>query len=354
MKYVPDFEIGVTALEVALHDLATDVPQHDTLNRLVRLLAVDDAADGPSFVFDGDDDFTIVNPHWITQEQTRSLCDTAAALRGSTAARADAMSAVSGLDVAPIPGLDGRVVGMAAFPPGSLAADPINAGTRIGVLRLAGLVIERHRIRRRRLAAVARERERIAGQLHDDPVQAMTAVGLRLQRLERRFEDDEDVVGEVRALRLLTNDATDRIRHMMFGLHPPSLAEDGLADTLMDYLEVFVEPDGIEWSVDGPSRGVPPHAAVLGFRLARGAIHNVVKHAGAARIDVGIDTDDRFVTIEVRDDGCGFDVELAAGAETGHAGIPYAEDLAAEAGGAYLISSTVGVGTTVTIRLPLA
>lgn len=209
-------------------------------------------------------------------------------------------------------------------------------------------IVDRHDSRRRRIATIDRERQVIAGQLHDDSVQAMTAVALRLQGLARAPGVDRE---QVDLLLHITNDAIERLRHMMFALHPPALATDGLVVTLEDYLEGFIAPLGMRTTVHGDetARGTPEVEA-LAFRLARAAIHNSWKHARATRLDVWVDLSPTGVAVTVRDDGVGFDPSPAA--ELGHAGIEYSRDLATEAGGTYELRSAPGAGTTVTFTLP--
>ena len=101
-----------------------------------------------------------------------------------------------------------------------------------------------------RLEIVAVERERIAGELHDDSVQVMTTVSLHLQRLHARVENENDRA-LVEQIRKMADDAIERLRHMLFVLHPSSLEGDGLLVTLEVYLESYVEAEGIEWTVTG-------------------------------------------------------------------------------------------------------
>jgi len=214
----------------------------------------------------------------------------------------------------------------------------------------AGWIVDRHHSRRRHLATIDRERQVIAGQLHDDSIQSMTAVSLHLQRLARSDTVDREAIERVLQL---ANDAIERLRHMMFALYPPSLAADGLVTSLEDYLEGFIAPAGLHTSVSGdPSRRSTAATEALAFRLARDAIHNSWQHAQASRIDVAVEADADGVRVAVHDDGIGFDTTAVHPASVGHGGIEYSRLLVAEAGGRYDLESTDGRGTTVTIDLP--
>lgn len=230
---------------------------------------------------------------------------------------------------------------------------PAGAVTEAQLDAVAGFVawiVDRHAGRRRRLTAVDHERQLIAAQLHDDPIQAMTAVSLHLQRLARTSAVDPE---QIDRLLNLTNGAIDRLRHVMFALHPPSLAADGLAATIEDYLDAFIAPTGLRVAVTGDIAGrVKPEIEALAFRLARGAIHNSWEHARARSIEVALACDGGVLHITVRDDGVGFDVDRGSHPDIGHAGLEYAADLAAEVGGRYVVTSAPGAGTTVRIDLP--
>lgn len=202
------------------------------------------------------------------------------------------------------------------------------------------------------LEIVAVERERIAGELHDDSVQVMTAVSLQLQRLLARVDDESD-----RALidqtRKMADDAIERLRHMLFVLHPSSLEDDGLFVTLEVYLETYVEVDGIKWTVTGEQNlDLPLGVSALAFRLAREAISNAIRHASPSHLAITIDEIDQYLIVAVQDDGSGFEVG-GRKLKAGHLGLIHGRALAEAALGTYNIVSAIDAGTTVTIRLPI-
>lgn len=233
----------------------------------------------------------------------------------------------------------------------SAATAPNDDGALDALTDFVSWIVERHRVRLRRLHNIDRERQMIAGQLHDDSIQAMTAISLNLQRLARSDAPAQD---QVQHLLLLTNDAIDRLRHMMFALHPPTLATDGLVATLEDYVDAFIAPTGVRTVVTGDeARRYPPIIEALAFRLARAAVLNSHKHAQAGTIEVAVTASSTSACVTVRDDGVGFDPSTVGHGGVGHAGIEYSRDLAAEVGGTYEVVSAPGSGTTVTISLPI-
>lgn len=203
------------------------------------------------------------------------------------------------------------------------------------------------------LATIAAERDRIAGELHDDSVQAMTAVSLQLQRLARRVTEAEEVE-LVERLRSITDSAIDRLRHMLFVLHPTTLEDDGLVVTLEIYFESYVEGHAdVAWSVTGDEQAdIPLGVSALAFRLTREAISNAVRHAEASRIDVVVTAVDHELVVVIRDDGHGFDAASRVG-RPGHLGLGHSEAIAEAALGSLDVRSSPGSGTEVTIRLPM-
>lgn len=204
------------------------------------------------------------------------------------------------------------------------------------------------------LSAIAAERDRIAGELHDDSIQAMTAVSLQLQRLARR-ELGEAELEILEKCRQLTDSAIGRLRHVLFVLHPSTLDDEGLVGTLETYFESYVADDHptLDWSVTGDhGLSMPTGVAALAFRLARAAIGNALVHAEASRIDVAVSIDAHELVVSVRDDGVGFD-PASIRKRPGHLGIPHSQALAAAALGIQSVESAPGCGTAVTIRLPI-
>jgi signal transduction histidine kinase len=220
--------------------------------------------------------------------------------------------------------------------------------------RLILLILDRGNAKHDQLLAVTREREAFAGEIHDDPIQMMTAVSLELQVVAGGLPESQR--RDIEGARHLTEEAIDRLRHIMYSLHPPTLDEEGLLAAIEAYCETYVEPLGLGWTVDGElgQTPVPLEVAALAFRLARGAIVNTVKHARATLITITIGLDGDRLQVRIVDDGRGFDITALARTPVGHFGIPHASTLASWVGGSYQTDSRPGAGTTVVIDLPLA
>lgn len=193
------------------------------------------------------------------------------------------------------------------------------------------------------------ERRRIASDIHDDPIQVMSAADIRAQAIARRIEDPE-LREEADDLRESIRASVERLRHLLFELRPTALEREGLVPALRAYAGTADPVPEIEDLLSfEPSSEM---RAVL-FRIAQEAIANARKHASATRIDVSIADVDGGVRLTVSDDGRGFDVGVIDSPEPGHIGLPTMIERAQLAGGRCRVESELGHGTSVTAWLPV-
>ena len=193
------------------------------------------------------------------------------------------------------------------------------------------------------------ERRRIASDIHDDPIQVMSAADIRAQVLARRIEEPE-LRQEVEDLRAVISESVERLRHLLFELRPPALDREGLVPALRAYAGNVEPVPRIE---DALPFEPPPELRAILFRIAQEAIGNARKHASATRITVSIAGQDGGVALVVTDDGSGFDVGVIDSPERGHIGLPTMIERAELAGGRCRVESEPGRGTSVSAWLPL-
>ena len=210
---------------------------------------------------------------------------------------------------------------------------------------------ERTRLLERLVRAQEEERQRIAADIHDDSVQALTALALRLGIAGGQTKDP-DIAQVLREAERQTQTAIERLRRLMFELRPPALDRDGLVEALRLYLEETRGQHGIEVSLEANLVSEPSEEirAVI-YRIAHEAIVNITKHANATRIDARIEERSGGLWVTIKDDGEGF-VHTRSKAEIGHVGLDSMRERAELAGGWWKVDSEVGVGTTVEFFLP--
>ncbi len=211
---------------------------------------------------------------------------------------------------------------------------------------------EVRRLLARLVEAQEEERARIAGDIHDDSIQAMTAAGLRLQAFRHRLSDPEDLAA-LATLDKTVSSAIGRLRHLLFDLRPRALDEEGLAAALQAYLDQLSQQVEMECVlnnrlVDEP----PPHTRTVLYRIAQEALVNVRKHAHASRAEVLLEPQAGGYLVRVRDDGRGF--APSGPEEPGHLGLSSMRERAEMAGGWWRLEARPGRGTVVEFWVPAA
>jgi PAS domain S-box-containing protein len=210
---------------------------------------------------------------------------------------------------------------------------------------------QRKQLLARLVKAQEEERQRVASDIHDDSIQIMTAVGLRLAVLRGQLTDStaERALSSAEETVSL---AIQRLRRLLFDLHPMSLDNSGLAAAIEDHVRLM-EGDEPEVVLDDRLDQQPPlESRTILYRIAQEALANVRKHAHARHVWVGLRPEGGGVRVTIRDDGDGFDLTARPNGGPGHVGLPSMRERAVEAGGWLRIDSAPGSGTTVDYWVP--
>lgn len=209
---------------------------------------------------------------------------------------------------------------------------------------------ERRMLLRRLEDAGEHERRRIAADIHDDSIQVMASISLRLQSLHSDIPESRQEA--LRDIREMVDQAIDRLRSLVFELRPPALDSKGLTVALRQYLERAGAEAGFDHRIDDRLEvGPPPEVRTQLYRIAQEAITNVRKHANARLVEVSLQSKGSGVAMRIHDDGSGFDVGSVE-PTPGHLGFSAMRERAEVAGGVWDIESTPGQGTTVEFWLP--
>jgi signal transduction histidine kinase len=208
------------------------------------------------------------------------------------------------------------------------------------------------------LAAVSRdagamgERERLAREIHDTIAQDLTGLVLLTQRARRELDAGGGMVGET--LDLLEDGARSALaetRSLVATSAPVGLADDvGLADAVRRLGDRFARETSVAVTVE--AGGLPAadrDTEVVLLRCTQEALANVRKHARASTVSIVLGAADGIATLEVRDDGVGFD----ASAPSDGFGLAGLRDRLGLVGGTLDIVSSPGHGTTLVASLPL-
>lgn len=229
----------------------------------------------------------------------------------------------------------------------------------IFIVPLQSLCDLRTRLLDRAVEAHEEERDRISRDLHDGLGQSLTAMLLRLQVLEDS-PDLTDAREQARILRRTCAATIDEVRRVVRDIRPPVLTDVGLAAAVGRELDAIGETAEIETSLevaiaaDGTEAEGRLPATVEShlYRIVQEAITNAIRHAAPSHVRVGIRADGHRVEATIRDDGCGFDPAVCGSGKRPF-GIVAMRERAAALGGTCSITSEFGMGTTVSVRVPL-
>jgi signal transduction histidine kinase len=187
------------------------------------------------------------------------------------------------------------------------------------------------------------ERKRIAHLLHEGPVQDMAALRLAI----RNDASQDELVGMI-------DEMVTKLRTVSGNLYPATLDLYGLPAAL-NQLAAQQQARNLEIMVSYPQlEDLDPRVGTVFFRIAQEALNNVRKHSGAKHVWIGLEESAGVITLEVQDDGKGFDVEPVQrqAVQAGHLGLATLRELALSVGGTLQIISRPGHGTTVKVAVP--
>ena len=217
---------------------------------------------------------------------------------------------------------------------------------------LRELADQRQALLTRLVDAQDEERARIAADVHDDPVQALASVDLRLGQLRRRLRDRApELLAVLEPLQISISGATDRLRALLFDLEPPDM-QRGLTGALSRAAEEIFEHSETRWTVDGDEEpDVPDATRAIAYLISKEALNNSRKHASAHNVTVTVGARNGGVEVTIADDGVGLG-SARLEATPGHRGVFNMQDRAAVAGGRCTIRNGAQGGTVVTVWLP--
>ncbi len=236
----------------------------------------------------------------------------------------------------------------------SLAADRIE--TTQELRRLAGQHVN---LVDRLAKASDEERTLIAGDLHDGPIQTLSALAYHLQLAGWRAADGDGdkAAAEIDRAEQILREEIARLRSTMMNLVPPALSERGLTAALREHVaRTALEYSNLSISLNCPDGEieVPEEYGRLLYRIVQEAVVNAIKHARASTIEVCVRKCGTSLVLTVKDDGIGFDTEDASKAILrGHIGLEYMRQRAEILGGSLKIRSSPNKGTCVEIRVDI-
>lgn len=213
---------------------------------------------------------------------------------------------------------------------------------------------------RDREAAVAAERERAVRDVHETVGRSLASLLLNLDEADAAIVEgaDDSAALHVSNARTIAHDALSETRRTALGLGPASLAGRTLGQAIEAELEWVKAMSGAatQFTVIGTPREVTPEITHQAFRIAQEALSNVVSHARAKSVRVGLIYDSRSVSLLIEDNGRGFDLDAAHGDHSslpsGCLGLHGMTSRAIHVRGELEIETIAGWGTKVTVSIP--
>jgi signal transduction histidine kinase len=202
-------------------------------------------------------------------------------------------------------------------------------------------------------AGVLAERERLAREIHDTLAQGFTSVLLLLDAADAAFDTDATAARRhVDGARVTARENLAEARALVAALTPPDLTETSLPEALRRIVERADSTLGpaVDLTVTGAPYGLPAEHEVALLRSAQEAITNARRHSGARAATVTLDYAPGEVTLQVRDDGRGFDPETPSDNGYGLAGM---RARVGGIGGTMALLAAPGHGVAITVTVPV-
>lgn len=207
-----------------------------------------------------------------------------------------------------------------------------------------------------RYAGTLAERERLAHDIHDTVAQGVASIVLLLRSVKASASGlTDDAQRQLGAAEHAAKTALEDTRRVVRALAPAGLAGQSLASALQQ-LATDAAPVGIQigFELDGEPYELPTSTAVALLRTAQGALGNVIAHSLAEHAQLTLTYQADQVSLDVADDGRGFDPTLSPQESTSGTGIGLTaiRTRLAEVGGALTVESTPGAGTAISATIP--
>lgn len=205
------------------------------------------------------------------------------------------------------------------------------------------------------IEAQEEERKRLSREIHDGPAQMLANVIVRSDLIDRvyREEGPDATFAEIQSFKKMVRSALYEVRRIIYDLRPMALDDLGLVPTLRKYLRTIEEYHNhskIEFENIGLELRLPPKYEVAIFRMIQESVQNALKHADACQIRVRLEITHGAVSVLIKDNGVGFDLNQKKPESFGIIGMKERVDLL---NGEITFDSKIGKGTEVAIRVPL-
>jgi signal transduction histidine kinase len=209
-----------------------------------------------------------------------------------------------------------------------------------------------------RQAGMLEERQRLAGEIHDNLAQGFTSIVMYLEAAEKALESDPGAVHKyIVQARQAARQHLSEARGVLWALHPDVVAREPLAQALRRVVQRWCEESSLpaHLEITGSEHALPAAIEATLIKAAQEALSNVRKHAHASQVNLTLSYMDDEIVLDVQDNGIGFNLAEAAGGvelQNGY-GLVALRERVSQLGGRLEVESVPSEGATVVVSLPM-
>jgi signal transduction histidine kinase len=204
--------------------------------------------------------------------------------------------------------------------------------------------------------AVLTERTRLAQELHDTVEQTLTGIALQLDTASKLHDRSPDSsLHHLELARSLMAKSQVEVRQSVWDLRSRELEQFDLSTALAEGARQITSGTSVQvrFETRGEPQSLPEVVEENLLRIGQEALANSIKHSGATQVNIELQFERQQVSLQVSDNGTGFDLEKAVGPREGHFGLLGMSERARRLGGRFILSSKPGEGTSVRVEIPL-
>lgn len=198
------------------------------------------------------------------------------------------------------------------------------------------------------------ERKNIAREIHDELGQQLTVLKMDVAWSIRKLKDPaSEVTKRLKELTEMIDTTIKTVRRICSELRPTVLDDLGLTAAMEWHARTFENSTGVLIKLSLPETGLnySPEIKTGLFRIYQESLTNIARHAEATIAEVSLQIEDGCIVLRIKDDGKGFDIEAAGQKKT--LGILGMKERSLMMGGRYVVESSPGSGTSITVIIPL-
>jgi signal transduction histidine kinase len=206
-----------------------------------------------------------------------------------------------------------------------------------------------------REAGVTDERQRMAREIHDTLAQGLTGIITQLEAAEQAKQNPVEWQRHLDNATALARESLTEARRSVHAIRPEALEKARLPEALGDVITRWSDVNGVaaELTTTGTAVAMHPDIEVTLLRVAQEALANVAKHAAASRVGLTLSYMDDLVTLDVRDDGAGFEPDsVRRNGSSGGFGLTAMRQRVQGLAGKLEVESEPGGGTAISAAVP--